>query len=127
MTANELLLLSLVWMLYFVLHSILASLQVKTWVARRWSGLMPCYRLFFNASAIILILPPLYMTFSAPGEPLWAWRGGWFYLANGIALLAVFGFFYSLRYYDGSEFIGQRHLRERQQRVEDQESFLLSP
>ena len=127
MTANELLLLFLAWMLYFVLHSILASLLVKTWVARRWSGLMPWYRLFFNASAIILILPPLYMTFSAPGEPLWAWRGGWFYLANGIALLAVFGFFYSLRYYDGSEFIGLRQLRERQQRVEDQESFRLSP
>lgn len=127
MTANELMMLALAWLLYFVIHSILASLLVKTWVARRRPGFMPWYRLFFNATAGILILIPLYMTFSASGEPVWAWRGGWFYLANGIALLAVFGFFFSLRFYDGSEFIGLRQLREREHRVEDQESFQLSP
>ena len=127
MTATELMPLALAWLLYFVIHSILASLLVKTWVHRQWPGLMPWYRLFFNATAGILILVPLYMTFSAPGEPVWAWRGGWFYLANGIALVAVAGFFFSLRFYDGSEFIGLRQLREREHRVEDQESFQLSP
>lgn len=119
--------LALAWLLYFTMHSILASLLVKNWVARRWPGFMPWYRLFFNATASILILLPLYMTFTAPGEPVWAWRGGWFYLANGIALLAVLGFLLSLRFYDGSEFIGLRQLREREYRVEDQESFQLSP
>lgn len=119
--------LALAWLLYFVLHSILASLLVKTWVARHWSGFMPWYRLFFNATASILILPPLYMTFTASGDPVWAWRGGWFYLANGVALLAILGFLLSLRFYDGSEFIGLRQLRNRECRVEDQESFQLSP
>ena len=127
MTATELMPLALAWVLYFVIHSVLASLLVKTWVARQWPGLMPWYRLFFNATAGILILVPLYMTFSAPGEPVWAWRGGWFYLANGIALVAVAGFFFSLRFYDGSEFIGLRQLREREHRVEDQDSCHLSP
>ena len=127
MTANELMLLALAWLLYFVIHSILASLLVKTRVARQWPRIMPWYRLFFNATAVLLILVPLYLTFSAPGEPVWAWRGGWFYLANGIALVAVAGFFFSLRFYDGSEFIGLRQLRAREHRVEDQESFQLSP
>ena len=119
--------LALAWLLYFVIHSILASLLVKTWVARHWRGFMPWYRLFFNALASLLILLPLYMTFTASGEPLWAWRGGWFYLANGVALVAGLGFFLSLRFYDGAEFIGLRQLRNRQHRVEDQESFQLSP
>ncbi len=127
MAANELLILALAWLLYFVTHSILASLTVKSWIAGRWPGLMPWYRLFFNAMAIVLIVFPLYITFTAPGEPVWAWRGGWFYLANGIALLAVLGVFFSLRFYDGSEFIGLRQLRDREHRVEDQESFQLSP
>jgi protein-S-isoprenylcysteine O-methyltransferase Ste14 len=127
MTASEFMLLALAWLLYFVIHSILASLLVKTWVARHWSGFLPWYRLVFNALASILILVPLYLTFTASGEPVWAWRGGWFYLANGIALVAVLGFFLSLRFYDGSEFIGLRQLRNREHRVEDQETFQLSP
>lgn len=127
MAVYELLILALAWLLYYLIHSILASLAVKTWVARRWPGSMPWYRLFFNIMASVLILPPLYLMFTASGDPVWAWRGAWFYMANGIALLAVFGFFFSLRFYDGSEFIGLRQLRERQQRVEDQESFQLSP
>jgi len=127
MAVYELLILALAWLLYYLIHSILASLAVKTWVARRWPGSMPWYRLFFNIMASVLILPPLYLMFIASGDPVWAWRGAWFYMANGIALLAVFGFFFSLRFYDGSEFIGLRQLRERQQRVEDQESFQLSP
>lgn len=127
MTAHELFVLALSWVVYFVIHSVLASLPMKTWVANRFPRCMPWYRLFFNALASILILIPLYLTFTAPGEPVWAWHGGWFYLANGIALLTVSGFLYSLRYYDGAEFIGLRQLRDREQRVEDQETFQLSP
>ncbi len=40
---------------------------------------------------------------------------------------ALAGFFWSLKYYDGSEFIGLRQLREREKRVEDQERLHLSP
>lgn len=127
MAVAELLTLALAWLLYFVTHSILASLAVKTWVAGRWQGSMAWYRLFFNIMASVLILLPLYLTFSASGGPVWAWTGGWFYVANGIGLLAVCGFFFSLKFYDGLEFIGLRQLREREQRVADQETFQLSP
>lgn len=127
MPITELMMLALAWLLYYIVHSILASLAVKGWVARRWPEWMPWYRLFFNFMASVLILWPLYLTFSTPGEPLWAWTGIWFYIANAVALLAVFGFLYSLKFYDSGEFIGLRQLRDREQRVEDQESFHLSP
>lgn len=65
--------------------------------------------------------------FEYPGNTLWTWQGVWFYIANGIALLAIAGFFWSLRYYDGGEFTGLNQLREKTHTVEDQESFHLSP
>ena len=126
---NEQVIITLIilWSLYFVLHSVLASLRTKEYVARRWPSLMPWYRLFFNTVAVLLVMPPLYVMFTYPGRTLWAWEGGWFYIANGIGLLAVAGFIWSLRYYDGGEFSGLKQLRGDVHTVEDQESFHLSP
>ncbi|OOZ37601.1 methyltransferase family protein [Solemya velesiana gill symbiont] len=116
-----------VWLLYFVIHSILASLAVKRWFAARWPTLMPAYRLGFNGLALILLIPPLYLIFSATGPYLWQWTGIGWWLVNGLALVAVFGFALSLRYYDGGEFLGLRQWRERERCVEDQENFHISP
>ena len=44
-----------------------------------------------------------------------------------ISSAAVAGFLWSLKYYDGGEFIGLRQLRERNASVDDQEQFQLSP
>jgi len=124
---GRLLLLCVVWLLYFLIHSLLASLGVKGWVARRWPGLMPAYRLGFNALAGLLLIPPLYLVYGSGSEYLWRWQGlaGW--LANGLALLALAGFYWSLRFYDTGEFIGLRQWRERERKVEDQEHFHISP
>lgn len=124
---NGLLLLAACWLGYFVLHSALAALRVKHLVAERWPALLPYYRLGFNALAVLLLLPPLYLTFSLPGEPLWAWRGVWAWLANGLAVLALTVFLYSLRLYDTREFLGLRQWRAGERRVEDQERFRISP
>lgn len=115
------------WVAYFIVHSALASLPVKRWVARHWPGLMPAYRIFFNFVAVAGLLVPLWLTFAIGGEWVIRWRGLWWWLVNGLAVLALLGFFWSLRYYDGAEFIGLRQLREREQRVEEQERFRISP
>ncbi len=116
-----------VWLFYFTIHSLLASLLVKHWVASRHPDWMPAYRLFFNAVALLLLLPPLYLVYADPGPNLWSWHGLWAWLANGFALLAIGGFAWSLNYYDGSEFSGLRQWRKRERRVEDQERFRISP
>jgi len=115
------------WLGYFVVHSLLASLKLKTRVAARWPQLMPWYRLFFNAVAILLLGVPLYLTWAIGGETVFAWEGVWWWLGNGLALAAVAGFLYSLRHYDGSEFLGLRQIRDGERRVEDQEHFCVSP
>jgi len=127
MNGQPIITLIILWSLYFVLHSSLASLRTKEYVARHWPSLMPGYRLFFNAVATLFVLPPLYVMFRYPGETLWIWEGVWSYVANGIALLAVAGFLWSLRYYDSGEFSGLSQLRGNTRTVEDQESFHLSP
>ncbi len=124
---TSLTLLALLWLIYFLLHSWLASLRIKFWIANRYPAVTPWYRLIFNLLAIALILPPAgYMRF-LQSEPLWHWHGFSAWIAHGLALLALSLFFWSLRFYDSSEFLGLRQIRMRIQQIEDQEHFQISP
>ena len=116
-----------VFLAYFVLHSLIASIMMKQWVAKHWPKVMPFYRLAFNILAVVLSLPLLMVMYLFPGEPLWQWQGIGFYLTSAIAMLAVIGFFYSLKYYDIAEFLGTRQLKEHIMSVHDQENFHISP
>ena len=115
------------WVGYFVLHSLLASLLVKRWLAGRWPQIFPAYRLLFNLQSLLLLALPLYFTYSWRGPWLWRWEGTGWWLVNGMALVAVLLFLWSLKYYDSGEFFGSKQWRERRHRVEDLEGFHLSP
>jgi protein-S-isoprenylcysteine O-methyltransferase Ste14 len=119
--------LGLAWLAYFAAHSVLASLALKGWVERRWPSLVPAYRLFFNAAAVLLLIPVLGLMYALHGPWLWAWEGPWALAAAGLNVLALGGFLWSLRWYDGSEFLGLRQWRTRQRSVLDQERFHISP
>jgi protein-S-isoprenylcysteine O-methyltransferase Ste14 len=114
------------WIAYFALHSILASLAVKRRVATVYPNLMPYYRLVFNILAVLLLLPILWLTYRDPGPMLWRWQGIAAWLANGLALTAIFGFWLTLKSYDMQEFLGLRQLKSHVRRAEDQEHFHLS-
>lgn len=125
--SHELLWLALAWLAYFGIHSWLASLSVKEWLARRRPGLMPYYRLAYNLLATLLLALPLALTFVPESEPLWQWRGGWAWLANGLALAAVAAFVYSLKFYDGGVFLGLSQWRSRSTEVERPGDLRISP
>jgi protein-S-isoprenylcysteine O-methyltransferase Ste14 len=124
-THTQLIILS--WLVYFGLHSLLASIRVKQYVASRWPRAMPAYRLMFNLLAVVLLAVPLWLTLNAPGPWLWRWSGVAFFIVNVLALAAVAGFLWSLKFYDTGEFLGLRQLREGNDSVDDQEQFRLSP
>lgn len=124
---SRLLALALLWVFYFALHSLLASLWMKRRVAARWPRAMAIYRLLFNLVAVLLLLPPLWLTLTWPGPWLWRWEGWAFYGANGLAAIAAGLFLWSLRFYDGAEFLGTRQLRDGAEGIEDQESLKISP
>ena len=88
---------------------------------------LPLYRLGFNALALIMLLPILWLMLRHPGPTLWAWQGPGAWLANGLAVAAVLAFIKSLKHYDTQEFIGWRQWTLHTRRVEDQEGFHLSP
>lgn len=115
------------WLAYFALHSLLASLAVKRRVACAFPDWMPLYRLSFNLLAALLLLPLLWLMYSNPGPVLWRWQGVGAWLANGLALAALAGFWYSLKYYDTQEFLGFRQWKLQMRKAEDQEHFRLSP
>ncbi len=115
------------WLFYFALHSLLASLGAKRLVASRWPDLMPAYRLFFNLMAVLLLIPPLWLSYRWQGPWLWRWEGPWWWLANGLAVTALGLFWWSLRWYDSGEFIGLKQWRDQERRVEDQERLRISP
>ena len=127
MPDSQILLLILSWLAYFSLHSLLASIWVKQYVALRWPRAMSAYRLVFNMLAVLLLAVPLGLTLNASGPWIWRWSG----LASGVAVLlaaaAVVGFLWSLKFYDGREFLGLRQFSERNTSVDDQEQFQLSP
>ena len=123
---RDIVLLAFCWIGYFALHSALASLAVKRRVAATWPQLMPYYRLAFNMLASLLILPILWLTYHEPGPMLWRWQGAAAWLANGLALAALIGFWLSLKSYDMQEFLGLRQLQLHIRKVEDQEHFHLS-
>jgi protein-S-isoprenylcysteine O-methyltransferase Ste14 len=123
----DLILLTLLWLGYFLIHSLLASLTLKQWVAHRYPDLLPWYRMLFNLFALILIIPPLLQLWWLQSEPLWRWEGPWAWLAYGLMLLACLGFAWSLRYYDSREFLGLKQLARHQQEVADQERLHISP
>jgi protein-S-isoprenylcysteine O-methyltransferase Ste14 len=127
MADSQTLLLVLSWVVYFGLHSLLASIGVKQYVASHWPQAMPAYRLVYNVLAVLLLAVPLGLTLANPGPWLWRWSGPAFGVAVVLSAAAVAGFLWSLKFYDMREFLGLRQLEERNSSVDDQEQFQLSP
>lgn len=98
----------LAWLGYFAIHSALASLTAKNWVAAHWPRFAPSYRLFYNLVATLFLIPPLWLVHTYQGTALWNWHGIGRWLMDGLALAAFSGFWWSLRYYDMGEFLGLR-------------------
>jgi protein-S-isoprenylcysteine O-methyltransferase Ste14 len=126
-TSVELFLLTLAWFLYFLIHSVLASLWAKRILAQHLPTLMPWYRLIFNLIALLLIIPPLYMLWSYRSDPLWQWQGTMAWLAYTLMIVSLAGFVWSMRYYDSGEFLGIRQMKRHQREIEDLEQLHISP
>jgi len=127
MPDSQLLLLISSWLAYFGLHSLLASIGVKQYIASHWPAAMPAYRLVFNVLAVLLLAVPLWLTLNSQGPWIWRWSGSAFFVAAILSAAAVMGFLWSLKFYDVREFLGLRQFREHNASVDDQEQFQLSP
>lgn len=114
------------FVIYFTLHSLLASLWVKNFIASRWPGLMPAYRLIYNVLSVVLLLPLIWLMQQNPGPVIWQWQGNWSLLMNGLMLAAIGGFFWSLRSYDNMVFLGWSQWKNHHLGSEDPEQLHIS-
>ncbi|MDD4881551.1 MAG: hypothetical protein PHR30_14515 [Gallionellaceae bacterium] len=115
---------AIAWGLYGALHSWLAGMGLKDRVGGRWPALMPAYRLLFNGLAVVLLIPPLWLTWAYPGAALWHWPA---WIAWPAAVVTVAGYVWSLRWYDSMDFLGLRQWRTRTEPSGWSDSLVLSP
>ena len=80
------------WAVYEMVHSALASLRMKGWVADRWPEVVPWYRLLFNLSAGLLLLPISWLTLAWLNEPWWRFEGGWLWASWVLDALVCLAF-----------------------------------
>ena len=128
----ELIILAVAWIIYGIIHSLLASLRCKAWFRARWPQQMYGYRIAFNISAVILLLPILLLEYNIDALPLWSWAGTAKIITLSIMVMAIGGFIWSTRYYDMSHFIGSRQWRNRasinhNHANDDGSTFTISP
>ena len=107
---KQLILLAVSWVVYGIIHSLLASESVKHLAKRLFPNGFRAYRLVYNLLAGLLLLVPLGLMARYPGELLWRWPGGLRWIMDGAAIAALAGFAFSLRMYDNAEFLGLRQL-----------------
>ncbi len=107
----RLLILSLFFILYAVLHSLLASLPVKAWARRvfgpaadRW------YRLVYNVVAVLTLAPLFPLLALWPDQILYSVPAPWRWLMVGGQILALMGFLVSFWQFDPFYFVGLAQL-----------------
>lgn len=100
------LILALAWTAYCALHSAMISETVTTFLKRRLGNSFRFYRLFFNAVAILTLVPVLRYAHSLRQPAFFRWEGAWLVphyvlLACGILLVVAGGMHYSLGHFIG--------------------------
>jgi protein-S-isoprenylcysteine O-methyltransferase Ste14 len=105
--------LALAWTAYCVLHSAMISETATGFLERRLGALFRFYRLFFNAVALVLLVPVVWYSHSLGGEPVVRWEGTWRAARYALVSVGVLLLVAGLRHYSLRRFIGISQLRRR--------------
>ena len=109
---SKYLILSLLLILWCVLHSALISIAVTEYLKKVLGSQYRFYRIFFNSIAILTLIPVALVAYSARTPVIFDWSG---YMRIGQVLilgLAVWFFFLGGRHYDIRQFLGIKQIRE---------------
>jgi len=101
----EIILLGFAWIMYFFIHSFLASNTVKLYVEKGFSGLFSYYRILYNFIAIAGLIPLLYLSVLIPNpyflSLIWLNPVAYLLIPAGLILLYL-----AFNAFDGAEFLG---------------------
>jgi protein-S-isoprenylcysteine O-methyltransferase Ste14 len=122
----QLAVLILSWLIYFAVHSVLASMAVKKWFSNNLPEYFHVYRLAYNLLAMILLIIPVWLSIAWRSDLIIQWQGAAEIVSYVLTLFALAGFVASATIYDGAHFIGFSQFREKDRAVIDQEQFKIS-
>jgi protein-S-isoprenylcysteine O-methyltransferase Ste14 len=99
----EITILGIAWVLYFFIHSFLASTTAKTLIQRKSPFLFSYYRLLYNLIALAGLIPLLIQSVLSPDAYLFVGN-----LVAGISVTAIglVFLFLAFKAFDGAEFLG---------------------
>lgn len=103
---NPYLLQIILWLAYGLLHSVLASHQVKRFFEQKLGSAFRYYRLMYNGLAFVLLIGLLWYQRLFPKERLWAFAWWADILAEAAKGLGIIIALWGLRGYDLREFLG---------------------
>ena len=109
---SKYLILSLLLILWCVLHSAMISIAVTEYLKKLLGSQYRFYRVFFNFISILTLIPVALFAHSAQTPVIFDWSG---YMRIGQVLilgLAVWFFFLGGRHYDIRQFLGIKQIRE---------------
>ncbi len=107
--------LAVLWSGWCLLHSVLASLRVRTYVRDRFPDKSRYFRLAYNLVAVITLLPVLAYSFSLHGPVFLQWQGPWVVLQAFMIIGGLILFIAPLKNYDMSRFMGWRQITDGEQ------------
>jgi protein-S-isoprenylcysteine O-methyltransferase Ste14 len=99
-------LLILLWLVYFSLHSLLARAWVKDWVSTQVPGLLSYYRLLYNLVALIGLILIFYFSLKISGQRWYAPTTAVRFAALALASWGLILIRLSFKQYNLKEFMG---------------------
>ena len=100
------------WISYCTLHSAMITPRITNFLRIKLEESYKYYRLFYNAVALVLLIPVVFYTYSIRQTPFFMWEG---YLLPVRFLLLAAGLFLlyaGARQYDMSTFLGLKQIKE---------------
>lgn len=100
------LIISIAWLLYFVIHSLTASTRLKQVCHNRLRLNTQRYRLLYVIVSFVLLLPIAHLVWQDTTPTLWQHSGITKIVLDGLALIAIIGFVVVARSYNMLSFLG---------------------
>ncbi len=113
MIINEYLVLSVLWIVFCILHSVLLNPVVMDFFREKLKHRYCYYRLLYNIFAVITISPPFIYYVFLPSDMLWRWNGYWIIPQAVLLIIAGLLFFYGVLHYNWMEFIGLQQIKDK--------------
>lgn len=99
-------LLALLWISWCILHSLLITGRLNTWIRRKGGLLLGTYRLGYVLFSLVSLIPILWYQYSLPQQHIFSFTGPWRILQAVLLLYALMMFYTGKKVYDTDYFLG---------------------